>query len=41
MNEHTFSRGTICVERSVNGRVEWLRINPMQYKEWGGCFSVI
>ena len=41
MNEHTFSRGTICVERSVNGRVEWLRINPMHYKEGGGCFSVI
>lgn len=41
MNIYNFPRGTICVERGVRGRVEWLRIDPRYFKEWGGCFSIL
>jgi len=34
--------GVICVERVVNGQVEWLPLlNQNSYKEWSGCFSII
>lgn len=37
-----FKRGTICVERMVQGRLEWLPLlNQRQYREWVGCFSLI
>ena len=33
---------TICVERIVDGEVEWLPIdNQASYREWVGCFSLI
>lgn len=40
MNVHGFKKGIICVERSVNGNVEWLAVPQHQYKEWAGCFSI-
>lgn len=41
MNYYNHERGTICVARSVNGRIEWLAIPQNSYKEWSGCFSII
>lgn len=42
MNVFNFPRGTVCVERSVNGTIEWLRIHDQRfYAEWVGCFSII
>lgn len=37
-----FKRGTICVERMVQGKVEWLPLlNQREYEEWVGCFSLV
>jgi hypothetical protein len=36
------SRAVICVERIVNGKVEWLPIdNQGAHREWVGCFSLL
>ena len=36
------SKGTICVERVVRGKLEWLPlVNQHHYKEWNGCFSIL
>lgn len=33
---------TICVERSVNGEMQTLSLDPQHhYKEWSGCFSIL
>ena len=35
-------QGTICVERMVNGSLQWLALaNQSAYREWAGCFSII
>ena len=35
-------RGTICVERSVAGEIEWLPLaDQWTYIEWRGCFSLL
>ena len=35
-------RGTICVERIVYGKLEWLPLaDQWKYKEFNGCFSLI
>lgn len=35
-------RGTICVERSVNGKLEWLPLaDQWQYEMWTGCFCIV
>jgi len=35
-------KGTICVERIVNGQGEWLPLtDQISYKEWVGCFSLL
>ncbi len=35
-------RGTICVERSVAGEIEWLPLADQRwYFEWQGCFSLL
>lgn len=35
-------RGTICVERMVNGSLEWLPLaDPQWYREWSGCFCTL
>ena len=36
------TRGVICVERIVNGKVVWLPIdNQWAHREWVGCFSLL
>lgn len=38
----TYARGTICVIRSVDGKLEILPLsNQYAYKEFTGCFSLI
>lgn len=35
-------RGTICVERVVNGNLEWLPLADQRwFREWHGCFSIL
>ena len=35
-------KGIVCVERMVNGKLEWIPlVNQNQYKEWNGCFSIL
>jgi len=42
MNYMTHQRGTICVERKVQGTTMWLAIqNQANYREWVGCFSIL
>lgn len=42
MNVYGWARGTICVERSVAGRVEWLALQDQsEYESWTGCFSIL
>lgn len=34
-------RGTVCVERSVNSKIEWLPLaDQFDYPMWVGCFSI-
>ena len=35
-------RGTICVERMVKDKIEWLPLaEQWTYIEWRGCFSLL
>lgn len=42
VNYYGLRRGTIAVERLVNGCVEWLALwRQDDYKEWPGSFCVL
>ena len=35
------TRGTICVLRSIGGKLKALAIPQKDYREWIGCFSLL